>query len=72
MPVSSLKVPTDLRDVIRRLHPELKRKVRPLWPTYSTIHPAVKLSKRSLRGIGVYEWEEVESSIESAMASSRS
>lgn len=28
MPVSSLKVPTDVRDVIRRLHPELKRKIR--------------------------------------------
>jgi mRNA interferase RelE/StbE len=28
MPVSTLKVPTDVRDVIRRLHPELKRKLR--------------------------------------------
>jgi len=28
MPVFSLKVPTDVRDVIRQLHPELKRKVR--------------------------------------------
>lgn len=28
MPVSALKVPTDVRDFIRRLHPELKRKVR--------------------------------------------
>ena len=28
MPLSSLKVPADVRNVIRRLHPELKRKVR--------------------------------------------
>lgn len=28
MPVSSLKVPAEVRNVIRRLHPELKRKVR--------------------------------------------
>jgi mRNA interferase RelE/StbE len=28
MAVSTLKVPTDVRDFIRRLHPELKRKVR--------------------------------------------
>ena len=28
MSVSSLKVPSDVREFIRRLHPELKRKVR--------------------------------------------
>ena len=28
MPVRSLKVPTEVRNVIRRLHPELKRKLR--------------------------------------------
>jgi mRNA interferase RelE/StbE len=28
MPVSLLKVPADVRNLIRRLHPELKRKVR--------------------------------------------
>jgi mRNA interferase RelE/StbE len=28
MPVSTLKVPAEVRDVIRRLHPELKRKLR--------------------------------------------
>ena len=28
MAVSSLKVPPEVRDIVRRLHPELKRKVR--------------------------------------------
>jgi mRNA interferase RelE/StbE len=28
MPVRSLKVPAEVRNVIRRLHPELKRKLR--------------------------------------------
>jgi mRNA interferase RelE/StbE len=28
VPISSLKVPAEVRDIIRRLHPELKRKVR--------------------------------------------
>ena len=28
MPVSTLKVPTEIRNLIRRLHPQLKRKVR--------------------------------------------
>jgi mRNA interferase RelE/StbE len=28
MPASTLKMPAEVRDVIRRLHPELKRKVR--------------------------------------------
>jgi mRNA interferase RelE/StbE len=28
MPAPTLKVPTEVRDVIRRLHPELKRKLR--------------------------------------------
>jgi mRNA interferase RelE/StbE len=28
MPVRSLKVPTEVRNVIRRLHPELERKLR--------------------------------------------
>ena len=28
MPVSTLKVPAEIRNLIRRLHPQLKRKVR--------------------------------------------
>ena len=28
MPASALKVPAEVRDVIRRLHPQLKRKLR--------------------------------------------
>jgi mRNA interferase RelE/StbE len=28
MPASTLKMPAEVRDVIRRLHPELKRKLR--------------------------------------------
>ena len=28
MPVSTLKVPSEIRNLIRRLHPQLKRKVR--------------------------------------------
>ena len=28
MPVATLKVPLEVRDLIRRLHPEVKRKVR--------------------------------------------
>jgi len=72
MPLSSLKVPTDLRDVIRRLHPELKRKVRAALTDILDDPSCGKALKEDLRGIGVCEWEEVESSIESAMVSSRS
>ena len=66
MPVRSLKVPTEVRNVIRRLHPGLERKLRAALADILATRPAGKHSKRSLKDIGVCDWEEVESSIGSA------
>lgn len=71
MPVRSLKVPTEVRKVIRRLHPELKRKLRAALSDILDDPTCGKHSKRSLKDIGVCDWEEVESSIGSASAPSK-
>ena len=45
---------------------------RPLWQTFLKIRLAEKDLKTSLRDIGVCEWEELESSIGSLEATSKS
>src|SRR2546423_12104690 len=50
MPLSALKVSTDVRDVIRRLHPELKRKVRAALADILADPPCGKALKDELEG----------------------
>ena len=72
MPVRSLKVPTEVRNVIRRLHPELKRKLRAALSDILDDPTCGKALKEELEGYWSLRLEEVESSIGSASAPSKS
>jgi len=52
MPVSALKAPAEIRHLIRRLHPQLKRKVRAALTDILWGPAEGKRSKRSLMVTG--------------------
>ena len=60
---STLKVPAEIRNLIRRPHPQLKRKVRAAWQTSLRTQAAERHLKKSLQATGACQLEERESSM---------
>lgn len=63
MPVFRLKVPVEVRSVIRQVPPELKRKLRAALEDILDDPTCGKALKESLKVIGLCELDELESSI---------
>ncbi len=52
MPVRTLKIPAEIRNLIRRMHPQLKRKVRAALADILEDPDCGKALKRSLKATG--------------------